>query len=98
MKVLARLGLVATIKTSVPKDLVVDSPYSDWITDPRVLDGMAQLGLIWLGETQGCIGIPQGLKEYVQLQPFDGSEVRCYLKIDKLNKASFSTSGFLVHE
>ncbi|MEE2924467.1 MAG: SDR family NAD(P)-dependent oxidoreductase [bacterium] len=85
-------GLVATIKTSVPKDLVVDSPYSDWITDPRVLDGMAQLGLIWLGETQGCIGIPQGLKEYVQLQPFDGSEVRCYLKIDKLNKASFSTS------
>ena len=38
-------GLVATVKTSVPKDLVVDSPYSDWITDPRVLDGMAQLGL-----------------------------------------------------
>ncbi len=85
-------GLVATIKTSVPKDLVVDSPYSDWLTDPRVLDGMAQLGLIWLGETQGCIGIPQELKEYVQLQPFDGSEVRCYLKIDELNKAAFSTS------
>ena len=85
-------GLVATVKTSVPKDLVVDSPYSDWITDPRVLDGMAQLGLIWLGETQGCIGIPQGLEQYVQLQPFDGSEVRCYLKIDTLNKASYSTS------
>ncbi len=85
-------GLVATIKTSVPKDLVIDSPYSEWLTDPRVLDGMAQLGLIWLGETQGCIGIPQELKEYVQLQPFDGSEVRCYLKIDELNKAAFSTS------
>ena len=83
-------GMVARLKTSVPKDLISQFPYSDWIIDPRILDGMAQLGLIWLGETQGCIGIPQGLKEYVQLQPFDGSEVRCYLKIDELNKTTFS--------
>lgn len=83
-------GMVARLKTSVPKDLISQFPYSDWIIDPRILDGMAQLGLIWLGETQGCIGIPQGLQEYVQLQPFDGSEVRCYLKIDELNKTTFS--------
>lgn len=83
-------GIVARLKTSVPKDLVVQFPYTDWLTDPRVLDGMAQLGLIWLGETQGCIGIPQGLQEYVQLQSFDGSEIRCYLQINDLNQAAYT--------
>jgi hypothetical protein len=69
---------------------------SNWQTEPVLMDGLAQLGLIWLGTHKQCIGIPQRLKTYTQLRPFDNSvadsQVLCIAGLESLNEKSRKAS------
>ena len=80
----SEFGIEALIETSRPEDLIQSPGICSWNCDPRVLDGMAQMGLIWLGAHQGCIGIPQGLGKYTQYAPFPDDPVRCYVQIAEI--------------
>lgn len=85
----SEIGIGAILETSKPKDLIKNSTQTSWFADPRVLDGMAQMGLVWLGKTQGCIGIPQGFDSYYQVKPFDGNLVKCMIHVSKLDTKAF---------
>ncbi|MCJ8346719.1 polyketide synthase dehydratase domain-containing protein, partial [bacterium] len=85
----SEVGIGAILETSKPSDLIKNSQQSSWISDPLVLDGMAQMGLVWLGKTQGCIGIPQGFDSYCQIKPFEGNLVKCMIHVSKLDTKAF---------
>jgi len=82
-------GIEGTLNCSRPVELLDHASDSTWITDPLVLDGMAQLGLIWLGTHQGCIGIPQGIQSYTQIRPLGDSKLRCLVKVANLNPKTY---------
>ncbi|PCJ18936.1 MAG: hypothetical protein COB02_09380 [Candidatus Cloacimonadota bacterium] len=84
----SEIGIGAILETSNPSDLIKNAK-GTWISDPVILDGMAQMGLVWLGKTQGCIGIPQGFDEYYQVKPFEGNLVKCMIHVNKLDTKAF---------
>ena len=83
----SEFGIEGILKSSNPEDLIKNPTQKNWNCDPRILDGMAQLGLIWLGTHKGCIGIPQGLKNYRQFANFPQESVRCYVQISESHTA-----------
>ncbi len=85
------MAMKATMMGSTPKNMGLGEPQS-WSADPVLLDGMAQMGLIWLGTHQGCIGIPQGFERYVQLKPVAGKEITCLIQIDELREKAGAAS------
>ncbi|MFC1744135.1 SDR family NAD(P)-dependent oxidoreductase [Candidatus Riflebacteria bacterium] len=89
VKGISKKGIVARLKTSQPADFFSKTNKRKWQTDPLVLDGMAQMGLVWLGHNQGHIGIPVSFDSYIQFSDFKGSEVTCYAHLVELNKSTY---------
>jgi NAD(P)-dependent dehydrogenase (short-subunit alcohol dehydrogenase family) len=85
----SQTGIMGALNSSQPIHLLDSPSESIWITDPLILDGMAQLGLVWLGTHQGCIGIPQGMQSYTQLHPFSEKTVQCLVKVANLNPKTY---------
>jgi len=85
---LDQTGVLASLHTVDKKDCFEGSS-DEWVTQPVLLDGMAQLGLIYLGETRGSIGIPQELANYTQYGDFQPGEYECELIVKEVNDKSF---------
>lgn len=88
---ISKTAMLASMKLSSPSVLSKSAP-KKWVTEPLALDGMAQMGLIWLGTHKGCIGIPQGFKSYQQVAPFPTGTVQCLAVLDDLNEKTYKAS------
>ncbi len=84
-------AMLASFKLPSPSTLSKSAP-KKWVTEPTALDGMAQMGLIWLGTHKGCIGIPQGFKQYQQVAPFPTGKIQCLAVLDDLNEKTYKAS------
>ena len=96
----SEFGIEGVLKPSKPDEMIQSPILRSWSCDPRILDGMAQLGLIWLGTHKGCIGIPQGLKHYQQFMDFPQEPVRCYVQVAKsgLEKSAIELDFWILSE
>jgi NAD(P)-dependent dehydrogenase (short-subunit alcohol dehydrogenase family)/acyl carrier protein len=76
-------GLVATLKSAAkPSEWERDPLRSDWATEPLVIDGVLQLGILWCWESLGKPSLPNGFGSYRQfVNRFPKGGVRAALRV-----------------
>jgi acyl transferase domain-containing protein/NAD(P)-dependent dehydrogenase (short-subunit alcohol dehydrogenase family) len=76
-------GLVASLKSAgKPSEWEREPLRSDWATEPLVIDGVLQLGILWCWESMGKPSLPNGFAHYRQyVNRFPKSGVRAALRV-----------------
>ena len=76
-------GLVAQLKVAGKPSAWEREPLrSDWATEPLVVDGVLQLGILWCWEKLGKPSLPNGFEEYKQfVRRYPKKPVRAALRV-----------------
>lgn len=76
-------GLLATLKVAPkPSSWEKDPLRSDWATEPLVIDGVLQLGILWCWEKLGKPSLPNGFASYRQfVRKFPRKPVTAALRV-----------------
>jgi acyl carrier protein/NAD(P)-dependent dehydrogenase (short-subunit alcohol dehydrogenase family) len=76
-------GLVASLKSAgKPSEWEREPLRSDWATEPLVIDGVLQLGILWCWESLGKPSLPNGFATYRQfVNRFPKSGVKAALRV-----------------
>ncbi len=91
-------GLTATLVTAPkPAQWMADPPRSEWLTDPLVLDGVLQLGILWTHVELGKPSLPSRMDAYHQFQPrFPKQGVRAELFVRRAHDSLLAADVRLV--
>ena len=76
-------GLVAILKAAgKPSEWERDPMRSDWATEPLVVDGVLQLGILWCWDALGKPSLPNGFSSYRQfVSRFPKDSVKAALRV-----------------
>ncbi len=76
-------GLVAILKVAgKPSEWERDPMRSDWATEPLVVDGVLQLGILWCWDALGKPSLPNGFSSYRQyVSRFPKDSVKAALRV-----------------
>ena len=83
-------GMVAVSKTSKPlADWFKEPMFTNWQSDPLMIDAAYQLMILWTTEALGAPSLPNYAKSYRQfIKSFDGQEVTISAKAAKKSTSS----------
>ncbi len=83
-------GLLANLKVaSKPSNWEKDPLRSDWATEPLVVDGVLQLGILWCWHRLGKPSLPNGFASYRQfVRRFPRKSVQAALRVVSFNERS----------
>jgi acyl transferase domain-containing protein/NAD(P)H-dependent flavin oxidoreductase YrpB (nitropropane dioxygenase family)/NAD(P)-dependent dehydrogenase (short-subunit alcohol dehydrogenase family) len=75
-------GIITTMISSTPQSCLADSPSSQWIIDPVVLDCGLQLGLFWQRTYLDITPLPSNFTEIWIYQPFYAAgTLQCFYEV-----------------
>jgi NAD(P)-dependent dehydrogenase (short-subunit alcohol dehydrogenase family) len=72
-------GIIATVDATTPADLL-GSAAGDWVLDPALVDGAAQLVILWARAVRGITVLPAAIARFSRFAPMTGP-VRCRLRV-----------------
>ena len=94
-------GMVAVSKTSKPlADWFKEPMFTNWQSDPLMIDSAYQLMILWTTEALGAPSLPNYAKNYRQfIKSFDGQEVTISAKAAKKSTSSaIATIEFITND
>ena len=94
-------GMVAVSKTSKPLvDWFKEPMFTNWQSDPLMIDSAYQLMILWTTEALGAPSLPNYAKSYRQfIKSFDGQEVTISAKAAKKSTSSaIATIEFITND
>jgi NAD(P)-dependent dehydrogenase (short-subunit alcohol dehydrogenase family) len=75
-------GMVAEVRPAPPPSEWMSEPLrSSWLSDPVVVDGGLQLGVLWCHQELGAVALPSYGARYRQYQPFPPADVTTVLEV-----------------
>ncbi len=90
-------GMVASIKAAPKPAAWIDSPLrGTWLTDPLVIDGVLQLGIVWQHAKTGHLSLPGYVANFEQYADrFPEGAVRCALHVRESSSSRVVADAYL---
>ncbi len=90
-------GMVANVKSAPRPAEWIDAPLrGTWLTDPLVLDGVLQLGIVWQHAKTGNLSLPGYIANYRQYADrFPQGKVRCALHVHQASPSRIVADAIL---
>jgi hypothetical protein len=74
-------GIIGSIATSSPRDLLGRGGAAGWLLDPMLIDNAIQLMIFWLRLHRDVVALPSGFRSYRRFGPLSRSPVECRVHI-----------------
>ncbi len=74
-------GIIGSIATSSPRDLLGRDGAAGWLVDPMIIDNAIQLMIFWLRLHRDVVALPSGFRSYRRFGPPSSSPVECRVQI-----------------
>jgi hypothetical protein len=90
-------GIVGSIATSSPRDLLGRDGAAPWLVDPLIIDNAIQLMIFWLRLHRDVVALPSGFRSYRRFGPPSPAPVECRVQIwgDPANPAVYANVAFI---